>query len=263
MGPTGVGKTFTAKILADALFQSEQALIRINMSELRERHSIASLVGAPAGYVGYGEGGKFTEKVRRKPYSVILFDEIEKAHPDILNILLQILEDGELVDADGRRISFSNTVILLTTNIGSQEIAASQNSFGFSQKDHASAPSFDALQTRLKKELKSHIKPEILSRLDEVLIYQPLTKKELRRIILKEIQQTKKKLKKKGITLDVSPEAIQHITQLSLRGFQGARLVRKNVHEHIENRIALKLAQSESEQTSYVIKKEKGELIIQ
>jgi len=262
MGPTGVGKTCTAKSLATHLFQSPQSLIQIHMSELRERHSIASLVGAPAGYVGYGEGGKFTEKVRRQPYSVVLFDEIEKAHPDVLNILLQILEDGELTDAEGRKISFTNTIIVLTTNIGSREVIESQNNFGFSQKNTAHLPSPEALESKLKKELNISLRPEILGRLDEVLVYQPLQKKDIRKIVQKELQKTKRKLKSKSVSLTVPASVIDHIVTKSMEGFHGARLVRKNIHELVENLVAQKLLHTKETSPKYSTEIREGSIFV-
>ncbi len=238
MGPTGVGKTLTARVLAQEFFADANSLIRIDMSEFMERHNVASLIGSPAGYVGYGEGGRLTEQVRRNPYSVILFDEIEKAHPDTFNILLQILEDGILTDAEGLKVDFKNTLIILTTNIGTHYFTEASR-IGF--EDGLSQDVLEKLASIKEdslKELKKEIKPEILNRLDYVLAFNPLQKKDLKKITALEIKKLEQTLKKQQITLITSPALINFIAQKSFALNQGARLIRKNIRELLENPIA-------------------------
>lgn len=245
MGPTGVGKTLTAKVLAQEFFSDAGPLIRIDMSEFMERHNVASLIGSPAGYVGYGEGGRLTEKVRRNPYSVVLFDEIEKAHPDIFNLLLQILEDGVLTDAEGLEVNFKNTIIILTTNIGTHDFM-NATQIGFENKLSRDVfKKFDAIKEKSLKELGKKIKPELLNRLDYILVFNPLGKNELKKITVLEINKLKQKLKKQHITLTISRAVINFITQKSLAINQGARLIRKNLRELLENPIAKMIVYNE------------------
>ena len=199
LGPTGVGKTMTAKVLAQEFFDNPKALIRIDMSELMERHNVASLIGSPAGYIGYGEGGKLTEKVRRNPYSVILFDEIEKAHPDVFNILLQILEDGNLTDAEGLRVDFKNTIVILTSNIGTADFTnASKLGFESTDKNSAVSKKFNEIKDHTIKELEKRMRPELLNRLDHILVFNSLGEAEIKKI-------TKKELKKLALLLTPPP----------------------------------------------------------
>jgi ATP-dependent Clp protease ATP-binding subunit ClpC len=239
LGPTGVGKTLTAKILARELFADPKALIRIDMSEFMEKHNIARLTGAPAGYVGYEEGGKLTEKIRHRPYSVVLFDEIEKAHPDVWNILLQILEDGTLTDAEGKQVNFKNTIIILTSNLGTSEFTkASQIGFGSQLKEQSNNDTFSSIKNKVLEELKKQMKPEILNRLDHVFVFNPLGKKELKKITLLEMETLKKRLGKQGLNFNYSPAIANFIAEKSLAPDQGARLIRKNIQMLVENEIA-------------------------
>lgn len=244
LGPTGVGKTLTAKILAREMFGDEKNLMRIDMSEFMERHNVSRLTGAPAGYVGFEEGGKLTEHIRHNPYSLVLFDEIEKAHPDVFNILLQILEDGFLTDAEGRRVNFRNTIIILTSNLGTAEFTNSAK-MGF-EKQEKNSPSadFEHIRAHVLHELKNSMKPEILNRLDHIVVFQPLNQKDIQKIAALEMEILKKRLIKNGITLDYSSEVISFIAGKSLRFDQGARLVRKNIQEMVENQIAKLIMQS-------------------
>ncbi len=238
MGPTGIGKTLTAKTLAQELFSNSASLIRIDMSEFMERHTISSLIGSPAGYVGYGEGGRLTEKVKKNPYSVVLFDEIEKAHPDIHNILLQILEDGLLTDAEGTEINFKNTLIILTTNIGTNDFTTAAK-IGFeSKKSIPFTSQFKSIEATALRALKKKIRPELINRLDNILVFNPLNIKELKKITELEIKKVKARLKKQDIKLLVATPVLHQIAQKSLSANQGARLVRKNIQEMIENKIA-------------------------
>lgn len=239
LGPTGVGKTLTAKVLAKEFFGSQEngndSLIRIDMSELMERHSISSLIGSPAGYIGYGEGGRLTEKVRRNPYAVILFDEIEKAHPDIFNILLQILEDGILTDAEGVRVDFKNTVIILTSNIGTSDFTEAAE-VGFKTGRRNSR--FEEIRKHTVSELEKRMRPELINRLDHILVFNPLGEKEIKKITQKELENLKARISKKSISFSYGKDIIDHIAKKSLAPDQGARLMRKNIQELLENKIA-------------------------
>ena len=239
LGPTGVGKTLTAKILAQEFFGLEKSLIRIDMSELMERHSVASLIGSPAGYVGYGEGGNLTEKVRRNPYSVVLFDEIEKAHPDVFNILLQILEDGHLTDAEGTQVSFKNTIVILTSNVGTDEFTnASEVGFGSKKKASEISEKFNQIKETTIKELERRVRPELLNRLDHILVFNALTKDNIAQIVKLEINRLEKVLQDKNISFTYPKNVLTYLTEKSLAFNQGARLVRKNIQEFLENPIA-------------------------
>jgi ATP-dependent Clp protease ATP-binding subunit ClpC len=238
LGPSGVGKTLTAKVLARYFFSGLESFVRLDMSELSERHSISALLGSPAGYVGYGEGGRLTEKIRRNPYSVVLFDEVEKAHPDVLNILLQLLEEGTLTDAEGLEVSFKNTIIILTANVAADELSRAAR-IGFSDQANrqASGKNKGDKESALRA-LERKIKPEILNRLDDILIFNPLEKSDLEKIAELETEKLREKLGSQAIEIVFSPKAIRLIAQKSARENQGARLVRKNVRELLENPIA-------------------------
>lgn len=242
LGPTGTGKTLTAKTLAAEFFGSPSSLIRIDMSELMERHSISSLIGSPAGYIGYGEGGKLTEKVRRNPYSVVLFDEVEKAHPDVFNIFLQILEDGILTDAEGTTVNFKNTVIIMTSNIGTEEFSAAARVGFSSEKNNATnqivAEKLESIKAESLKELKNKMRPELINRLDHILFFNPLSEKDLAKIAGIELEKLSKRISQKGILLAFNKAVAEFIAKKSLDPTQGARLVRKNIQELVENPIA-------------------------
>ena len=242
LGPTGVGKTHLAKVLAEEFFGDEKALIRLDMSEFMERHSVAQIIGAPAGYVGYGEGGKLTEAVRRRPYAVVLFDEIEKAHPDVFNILLQILDEGLLTDAEGRRVSFKHTLIILTSNIGTASFTSSAK-VGFLQSVpgqilHAE---FEAIKREVLEELKKEMRPELLGRLDQTIVFDALDKDAIRKIATLELERLKGRLKEQHIALAIPTSLVEWIAEKSFSPEQGARLVRKNVQEYVEGALAKKL----------------------
>ena len=240
LGPTGVGKTLTAKVLAQEFFADEKSFIRVDMSELMERHSVSSLIGSPAGYIGYGEGGKLTEKVRRNPYSIVLFDEIEKAHPDVFNILLQILEDGILTDAEGLQVDFKNTFIILTSNIGTSEFT-NASKVGFETTNSSSeslSAKFNTIKNKVIKDLEKIMKPEILNRLDHVLVFNSLDKKEIKKITSRELKKIVLRLRKQKIELSLDKAIPVFIAEKSLAKNQGARLVRKNIQDMLEDRIA-------------------------
>ena len=229
LGPTGVGKTELAKALAESLFDDEHNIIRIDMSEYMEKHNVSRLIGAPPGYVGYEEGGQLTEAVRRKPYSVVLFDEVEKAHPDVFNVLLQILDDGRVTDSQGRVVDFKNTIIILTSNLGSQYILE-----GIDSNGQISQQARDSVE----KLLKSSFRPEFLNRLDEVVFYKPLTKDEIFGIIDLQTADLAKRLKDKQLTLEITAEAKQLIADESYDPNFGARPLKRYMQRNLETLIA-------------------------
>jgi len=262
LGPTGVGKTLTAKILAEEFFENPKALVRIDMSELMERHSVSSLIGSPAGYIGYGEGGNLTEKIRRNPYSVVLFDEIEKAHPDVFNILLQILEDGMLTDAEGTQVNFKNTIVILTSNIGTDEFTRASEGIGFSSsvKPKSLAEKFAIIKESVIKELGSKLKPELLNRLDHVLVFNALSQKDIRKIAKIKMEKLSRRLENRKIKLGYDDRTINFIAEKSLNPSQGARLVRKNVQELIENPVAELIVYGRVKDGKIAVSIEKGKI---
>ena len=242
LGPSGVGKTLSAKTLAQEFFGDVHSLIKIDMSEFVEKHNVSRLIGAPAGYVGYGEGGKLTEKVRRQPYSLILFDEIEKAHPDVFNILLQLLEEGVLTDAEGRKVNFKNTIVILTSNIGTKEFTQA-SSIGFSSNNRNNLDKkFEDIKQKVLSELKEKMKPEILNRLDEIIVFNALNEKDIEKIINLELKKLTQRLSSKKIKLTYSKNLIKFLIEKSFSTEKGARYIKKNIRDFIENEIADKIA---------------------
>ena len=227
LGPTGVGKTELTKALAEFLFDTEDAMIRIDMSEFMEKHSVARLIGAPPGYVGYEEGGYLTEAVRRKPYSVILLDEVEKAHPDVFNILLQALDDGRMTDGQGRTVDFKNTVIIMTSNLGSQEIMNRQG------EDP------EVVKEAVMDEVKKHFRPEFINRIDEIVVFNALDQKAIREIARIQIRKLAKRMEQQNIGLDVTEAALDEIGKVGFDPLFGARPLRRAVQDYLENQIAV------------------------
>lgn len=258
LGPTGVGKTETAKMIAKEVFEDVNSLIRVDMSEFMERHNVARLIGAPAGYVGYEEGGRLTEAVRRKPYAVVLFDEIEKAHPEVFNILLQILEDGQLTDAQGKKVNFANTVIIMTSNLGMQELNTAAKQIGFADRDEQETEKaklekeYDRIKDGLLEKLKKDLRPEFLNRIDKVIIFKPLGIAELKKITQIQIVDLQKRLEAQGITLKTTPALLKFITDKSFDPLQGARYIRKNVQDLISDPLAEEIIQQNLKQGAVI-----------
>jgi ATP-dependent Clp protease ATP-binding subunit ClpB len=227
LGPTGVGKTELTKALASFMFDTEDSLIRLDMSEFMEKHAVARLIGAPPGYVGYDEGGYLTEAVRRKQYSVILFDEIEKAHPDVFNILLQVLDDGRLTDGQGRTVDFKNTVIIMTSNLGSDLIQEAQNS-----------QSYEQIKETVMNLLTQHFRPEFINRVDETVVFHPLERDQIKSIAGIQLKKLKARLEAKGFKLRVSEAALDKLSQAGFDPVFGARPLKRAIQKQVENPLA-------------------------
>ena len=227
LGPTGVGKTELCKTLASFMFDSEDAMVRIDMSEFMEKHSVARLVGAPPGYVGYEEGGYLTEAVRRKPYSVILLDEVEKAHPDVFNILLQVLDDGRLTDGQGRTVDFRNTVVIMTSNLGSARI-----------QENFATLDYQGIKNEVMDVVSKHFRPEFLNRVDESVVFHPLGQEHIKSIASIQLERLAKRLEEKGYQLEVSDKALDLIAQVGFDPVYGARPLKRAIQQNVENPLA-------------------------
>jgi len=248
LGPTGVGKTELARALAEFLFDDEHAMVRIDMSEYMEKHSVARLVGAPPGYVGYEEGGQLTEAVRRRPYSVILFDEVEKAHPDVFNILLQLLDDGRLTDGQGRTVDFRNVVVIMTSNIGSQYL----QEFGAS----------DEGKQAVMEALRAHFRPEFLNRLDEIIMFHPLSADQITEIVDIQLRGLRSRLEERDITLEVTDNAKRFLAAEGFDPVYGARPLKRAIQKEVQDTLAMKLLQGEFHAGDHVVvDAEHGELV--
>jgi ATP-dependent Clp protease ATP-binding subunit ClpB len=242
LGPTGVGKTELARALAEFLFDSETALIRLDMSEYMEKHAISRLIGAPPGYVGYEEGGQLSEAVRRRAYSVVLFDEVEKAHPDIFNILLQVLDDGRITDSQGRSVSFANTVIVMTSNIGSETII--NTLLGETANKKNTSPSSEKMRLEVTNALRTHFRPEFLNRIDETVIFEPLPKEALRSIVSIQIQRIEQMLADRKLKIDISDKALDYIANVGYDPVYGARPLKRAIQRELQNPIATKILEN-------------------
>ena len=242
LGPTGVGKTELSKALAEAMFGSEDAMIRVDMSEYMEKHSVSKFVGSPPGYVGYDEGGQLTEKIRKQPYSVILFDEIEKAHPDVFNIMLQILDDGILTDAQGRRVDFRNTVIIMTSNLGAKDILNTTSKMGFGTEDTSSQKDeHDRIEEKVMQKVKEAFKPEFLNRIDEIVVFDRLNEEDIKKIAKIMLSGLKERLASNGITAEFTENAVAEIAKEGFDAVYGARPLRRAIQNKIEDMLSEKI----------------------
>ena len=237
LGPTGVGKTELAKAISESLFGNEDAMIRVDMSEYMESHSVSKLIGSPPGYVGFDDGGQLTEKIRRKPYSVILFDEVEKAHPDVMNMLLQILEDGRLTDSQGRTVNFKNTVIIMTSNVGARLIAENKQ-LGFTTNDTKEEKEYEEIKKEVMAELKKQFRPEFINRIDEIIVFHKLTETEIKQIIDIMLKEVINRLKEQNITIQVEDSAKELIAKKGTDTTYGARPLRRAIQNQIEDKLA-------------------------
>ncbi|MER1934409.1 MAG: ATP-dependent protease ATP-binding subunit ClpC, partial [Priestia megaterium] len=260
LGPTGVGKTELARALAESIFGDEDAMIRIDMSEYMEKHSTSRLVGSPPGYVGYEEGGQLTEKVRRKPYSVVLLDEIEKAHPDVFNILLQVLEDGRLTDSKGRTVDFRNTILIMTSNVGADTLKRSKH-LGFTVE--AEGQDYKDMKGKVMAEMKRAFRPEFLNRIDEIIVFHSLEKPHLAEIVKLMADQLTKRLKEQEIDLELTKEAIDKIAEEGFDPEYGARPLRRAIQKHIEDRLSEELLKGVVQKGQKVtLDVDKGEFVV-
>lgn len=268
LGPTGVGKTELAKTLAEFLFDTDQALIRVDMSEYMEKHSVSKIMGSPPGYVGFEEGGQLTERIRRRPYAVILFDEIEKAHPDVFNILLQILDDGQITDAKGRKVNFKNTIIVMTSNIGSQTILnlKKRGEFGFQTGRKDKAMTEKTVKDKVMEELNSSFKPEFLNRIDEIVVFHSLSEQDIEQIVNLQLERVQKRLTDKRITLIVDEKAKKLLAKDGYNPDFGARPLKRVLQSKLLDQLALKLVEGtivEGDTVAVTTDKEKETLVLE
>lgn len=260
LGPTGVGKTELARALAESIFGDEEAMIRIDMSEYMEKHSTSRLVGSPPGYVGYEEGGQLTEKVRRKPYSVVLLDEIEKAHPDVFNILLQVLEDGRLTDSKGRTVDFRNTILIMTSNVGASELKRNKY-VGFNVQDEGQ--NYKDMKGKVMGELKRAFRPEFINRIDEIIVFHSLEKKHLKEIVSLMSDQLTKRLKEQDLSIELTEAAKAKIADEGVDLEYGARPLRRAIQKHVEDRLSEELLKGNIEKGQHIVLDvEDGEIVV-
>jgi ATP-dependent Clp protease ATP-binding subunit ClpC len=263
LGPTGVGKTELARALAEAMFGDEDAMTRIDMSEYMEKHATSRLVGSPPGYVGYEEGGQLTEKVRRKPYSVVLFDEIEKAHPEVFNILLQVLEDGRLTDGKGRVVDFRNTIIIMTSNVGASTIKKTSR-LGFNVGGNQAEDDYEHMKQNVMEELKKTFRPEFLNRIDDVIVFHPLKEEHLEEIVSLMVNQLRKRLVEQGIEFRLTDEAKRYLAKEGFDPSYGARPLRRAIQKNIEDRLSEELLRGNvARGNSVVIDVKDGKLVVE
>jgi ATP-dependent Clp protease ATP-binding subunit ClpC len=249
LGPTGVGKTLLAKSLAKFLFGEEDSLIQIDMSEFMEKHNVSKLVGAPPGYVGYEEGGQLTEKIRRRPYAVVLLDEVEKAHSDVFNMLLQVMEEGHVTDSFGRVIDFRNVVLIMTSNIGA-DLIKNQSALGF--RNTGEGRDADQKRKEVMDEVEKFFRPEFLNRIDDPIFFLPLDKKDLEEIIKIEMAQVLGRLRERGIELEVTEEATEFLIEKGYNPDFGARPLRRSIQQHVEDTLAEKLLRGDFPEGSHI-----------
>ena len=255
-GPTGVGKTLLAKALAEFMFGDEDALIQVDMSEYMEKHNVSRLIGAPPGYVGYEEGGQLTEKIRRRPYSVVLLDEIEKAHPDVFNMLLQVMEEGRLTDSFGRNIDFRNVILIMTTNLGAEAIK-NESAFGFQKPEDDSG--YDAMKQRVNEQIEKFFRPEFLNRLNEVIIFRHLNVEDLKEVVDMELKKVRTRLEERELKLVLTEEAKQYLIRKGSNTDYGARPLRRAIERYVEDPLSEELLKGEFEGMN-VITVELGEV---
>jgi ATP-dependent Clp protease ATP-binding subunit ClpB len=255
LGPTGVGKTETARALAEFLFDDERAMVRLDMSEYMEKHSVARMIGAPPGYVGYEEGGQLTEAVRRRPYSVILFDEIEKAHPDVFNVLLQILDDGRLTDSQGRVVDFRSTVVIMTSNIGSAYILE------WATQDQGAMGRWGEVADRVRTELRAHFRPEFLNRVDEIVVFRPLSREDLSQIVDLQLQRLRQLLAERKVGLEATPDAKELLADLGYDPVFGARPLKRVIQARVQNPLALEMLEGKFAEGDTVVVDRDGDAV--
>ena len=258
LGTTGVGKTELAKALADYLFNDETMMTRIDMSEYQEKFSVSRLIGAPPGYVGYDEGGQLTEAVRRKPYQVVLFDEIEKAHPDVFNILLQVLDDGRLTDNKGRTVNFKNTIIIMTSNLGSQYIQAQLENLNAQNRDHVIADT----KAKVMDMLKKTIRPEFLNRIDETIMFLPLTREEIAQVVTLQMNVVRKMLESQGFNISITPAAINYLADEGYDPEFGARPVKRAIQRCVLNDLSRKILADEVSREKPIVIDAEGQHLV-
>ncbi len=256
LGPTGVGKTELARALAWFMFDDEDAVVRLDMSEYMEKHTVSRLIGAPPGYVGYDEGGQLTEAVRRRPYRVILLDEIEKAHPDVFNVLLQLLEDGRLTDGHGRTVDFKNVIVIMTSNLGTADFQ--RQAIGFARGDEGAEVD---MRSKIESEVRRTFRPELLNRLDDVIIFRPLTKEHLGKIVGLMLKETQQRLAERSVTLDVSEEALSWLIRAGYDPVFGARPLRRAIERNVENPLSSKLLSGDIKDGDHVVVGAKGDVL--
>jgi ATP-dependent Clp protease ATP-binding subunit ClpC len=264
LGPTGVGKTHLTKLLADEVFGDSDALIRVDMSEYMEKHSVSKLIGSPPGYVGYEQGGQLTEKVRRKPYSVILFDEIEKAHDDVFNILLQLLDEGQLTDSFGRKINFKNCLVILTSNVGAKELSSFGKSMGF-QTNSIIANEEERNRSIIEKALKNKFKPEFINRLDEIIVFNSLKEEDIHKIIYNELAKLRERIKEMGYDIKIQKSAVEFVAKNGYDAAYGARPLNRAIQRYIEDPIADEILSGnfkEGETINIILDKDKNEIVL-